>query len=1236
MGAATQVLRAAAALFVGLAAGRAAAQAAPAAPEWPALLTAHPALPAGDRDAAAADWVAALAAAPADPLAPAALALLEAVQPDVADPPALRAALLALDAATFPPTARARLLRLQGAARAAGPEAAALGQDCHADVLASWFVLGPLGPAQDPLALAIPPDLLADPRLERSHAALAGDQAWRDLPRSPLAARIDPAGAADVGAGWLLLAAPFDAPGGGPAWIELDLVGSDETPPPRPDALWSFGGSSFPGWVLGENVQRLPGFAVGLAGGEQRVVDLTRGEHGARHLEPVVLRDGRNVLLLRVPAGAQLRPLVRVLAADGAPRADLRPAGRSGVPGAPTDQAPPSVRPPDLAGALLARTGATAHEVALAALLLALDRRPELVPTLLDRAVSMPGGHELLPLAAALLGPMAHLPNAWRRTQVRQAVERGLTHAPGHLALGLAEAQRLLSEDRHEEAVGQLVALGQQHPGQPWSLLELSRAYLALEMVAQAEAALAEAEVRAPRCPALLEARLARERSAGRAREAAAIQARLVEAAGRGAARVHGLSRALLDLGELDAGLALLDEAVLRGPTRARRTTRAAELMGRGRPEAARVELQALVAEDPAWPDPQLGLADLACLTGDRAAELASLRAALALRPGLRPARERLADLTGDDEDLDFRARFGRDTTSLVTADVMRSSDESVVRLLDEALVRVFADGSVETVTHELVRLRDLAATAERGTLQIPGETLAAATIKADGTRYEPVAVGGEYVLPNLEPGDLVELAHRQFTAPPPTGVLRLGSWFFRSLDEPFVVSRYVVALPPGLDLRVESRHFAGTHEIHDWRGQTVHVFEEVDQPRVQPEVDAPPGTWFLPWIELGQDADPRAELHRMQLTWLPHLRLTPELVRAAESATAGAAGQEAQARELHAFVAEHLTQRSTFPSPAHGALLAREGNPALLYAALLAAAGVRAELVLSRGIAPSVDPDPRPAFVEPGRLQRRLLVVVQPDDGPQAWCDLAPRGMPYGALLGDAPGAPAVELSSGRALVEPAHPPAGSSLHLVASLGPDGAARVSGSLTLDGAVGQLYRVQLAELPDAFHQGVVQNTAAGLVPDLDLLEHELAGLAPGEQPRMEFAGRVERFLDAEGSRAFPLPPLQLAAALAVEGQRRLPFLSADRSVERAEAVIELPEGLDLAELPPPVELEAGGWRYRLHVGRSSDGRVVVERVMERQPFQVPAAGYAELTDFATRVDQAERARLRFVALGAGG
>jgi hypothetical protein len=646
--------------------------------------------------------------------------------------------------------------------------------------------------------------------------------------------------------------------------------------------------------------------------------------------------------------------------------------------------------------------------------------------------------------------------------------------------------------------------------------------------------------------------------------------------------------------------------------------------------------LAALGLAFPHWVEPVLLRADLAGRRGDAAVERAQLQEVLRRNPSHRPTRERLAELGVPDPAEALYAAEALDLDALRRADVDEGSADSVVKIVDSAIVHVWPDGSRETLTQDLYRVRDLPGCEQLGELHLQGDVLRVATIKPDGTEYEPVRVQGAYVMPDLQPGDCVVAVTRDQDPAPPDGVVRLGGWYFSSEDQPFRRSRYVASVPRELPLKLVERNVEGVvrHEQHAQGDAVVHEFEALDQPRELDEPHAPPRAWWLPWIEFGMDADVPRHLAQLAIGMREPTAVTPEVRAAAEKAVAGVQGDEARARALHDFVSKALDKRGW--EGAAAALLGREGNAAFLYAALLAAADVPHELVWSRGVSPEADPEPDPPFAEDGYWAHKLLVLVQPRDGEPAWCDVDSEALPYGQLMHDAPGAPAVALPSRRMLAVPAAPlDDRPTLDFALQVQPaaDGSAQVQATAVPRGGLEWIFKEGLRQAPAAAIKSWAQELFASLAPGIDLTRHDLPGLREPDVPlTITGEGRVPLFLDDDGrslSCTLPVPPLELGARLAGgEGHRRLPYFLPEPVVQFTDARIALPAGLGVAELPAGLTLDWKGGRYELSVEPDGTGGIAVRRRVALPPFALEAGDYAAFADFCAQVDAAERGRLR--------
>jgi hypothetical protein len=313
-------------------------------------------------------------------------------------------------------------------------------------------------------------------------------------------------------------------------------------------------------------------------------------------------------------------------------------------------------------------------------------------------------------------------------------------------------------------------------------------------------------------------------------------------------------------------------------------------------------------------------------------------------------------------------------------------------------------------------------------------------------------------------------------------------------------------------------------------------------------------------------------------------------------------------------------------------ALLSRSGNPVLLYAALLEAAGIQHDLVWSRGVAPAADPEPEPDFVDLRRVQNQLLIQIRPDDGPAAWSAMTSRTLPYGALMGDAPGAEAITVRGGEWFHMPegeAEDRPGVRVTLDIDLAPDGSAGVSGEFAYLGGLGFAVKQQVRELPELQHRSIVESIAADVLPGFELDSYSIVGLRDDQRLAFRFKGHAPRFLDAEGGRPLPIQRLEMSGRLAIEGERRLPFLQDSVSIDDVLITLRVPEGMELVDPPPGFRGAFGGQDYELSVVRGDGNEWILTREFTQEPFSIEPAEYQDLLTFARRIDEAERAWLRF-------
>jgi len=1183
--------------------------------DYARALVAHPALSRGEVDVAVHDWLDRLEDDPGHPLAAAVLTRVGMVRGLLLDPARADGRLLALRPdERWTPAARRELERIAGRVRVVREPVEALEQDLFPTYLRRFWVLAPLGPDRPLAWIDGAPAFVGRmrrPRFDAVHEGLDGPVRWRPLERPNGWPGVTPGRGLASGDGWALVASAFHTPRGGPGYLEIEVL----------------------------DFRADPSFAFSLNGEDPVAVDYVGAQRGRTTTHRVALRRGTNRLVLLSSLASGAAYAVRVLGRDGAPWAglvELEPAEVGGPSPPSLVNPPPSPPPGPLRHLREYRPGPDA--LALRALLMLDAGRSAQALAALGKAVTAAPDRPLLAsLLVRVTDEARHLPEGTRRQRARELAERVLAERPRDVPTGLWSARLEVEEDEPIAALERLEALSRARPRQVRSRLERHALLASLGFELEAEAALTEAVHVAPDSPSVLWRAAEAADHRGRRADALAFARRAVEAGGRTPAGLRRLAEHELQLGHLDRAEAALREAWRRDP--ARDPSALVELLeDAGRIDEAAALLAPLTERIPDWDDPERRLARLAARRGDVAAETRHWRRVAELVPSDPVARARLADLTGEDPVARLIEHVSLDRDA-VLEDFDPSSwpGESIVRVLDHAVVVVFEDGVTETITHDVWHVRDHDAVETIGTRRLPGEVLEAATIKGPGSErpgavLRPVRVDGAYQMPQLEPGDFVETKFRLREAPGSDGIARPGRWTFANERMPFDVSHWVVAIPDGQPVEIVEHEFEGLHETTRRRDWTVHTWRAEGMARVPQEAKAPPRGWYLPWVELGHDEDLTTVAAALRRQMLAATVVTPELREVASQLSWGMADDLQRARRAYEFVNEHLDSREGTAHATH-ALLERKGNPATLFSALLRALDVEHEIVWSRDVSPEADGEPDPAFIHGAWFARKPYVIVRPARGPVVWCDFSSRELPFGTTTGGAPRAPVLVPSSGRIVREPDGGESRPStlIDVALAVEPDGSARVSARVRFVGSLGFVLKEPIRQVPSTQRPLYATLLASEALPGMTVTSLALPGLdEPREPVGVELSGEVERFLDEDGTCRLPLRPLAMTERYPVEGRRRLPLLEPSPLVDRTLARLEPDEGLRLERVPESVLLEFREGLYALAFEPLEDGGLAVKRHMMMPPFSLEAAEFDEFLAFCRRIDDAERTRLRFV------
>jgi len=1169
----------------------------------PQLLSGHPGLIQGDFDQVRRDWLTALEQDLNSPLAATAVARLAELDGQCAEglPPARLAALL--EGAHDGAVARGLedlFLRELRRSRFGDQARPPFRDDLYVDWLRHFRVLGPVGPLGHPVPFAATtgePELFLG-TLQDPDNGLA--LSWLPLERAANQFYLRPDQRVKSGQGSVFVATMVAARTG-LATLEID---ADESL-----RVW---------W---NHTEVLDGVRTGLTDSEslRRIV--------------VDVRPGWNLLILQAQSGDDLRFAARLLDRQGQILNSEEWEDQTSLPPLPETAGAPglALQPP-------MPQGDDPWSRILAVHMARLRHRPDLA-----LSFPTPTGMSVAQESAWLLARHDALTDAFHLPQVVQrqrllAVEARLEEIGVRcLPVLLRHAQDLLEEDRREEAALLVAALREEFPHN--LLVELTTAQV--EHAFDPSGTLAKPTLLAltedfPQAPQAFEqlADLARE---AKDRDQEEHYLRLAEAHGSGGA--SSLIQFLTEGGP----------AAQREAAKLLTTVRAEEPEGfrnrelqmrldrrRGDQQAVLAALALEAARAPGRTGALYASAQLQLQQGQEQAARDSLEQVLARDPGAFPARKLLSWLGQEDASDRFFQTFGPDLEAAF-ATTVKDDGSSIAKVLDSGMIYLWPDGSFRYRVHDLDLARNRRGTEQLHEIPRVGDTLLATVYKQDGSLREPHLVQDSWVMPDLDPGDRIDMAYDRASAGTPGLAPMLGGWFFQARDQSFALSRLAVFVPDGLPGGFVEHAFDGTHQILPWEGGQVHIFTRADSARLQPEAAMPSEREALPWVDYGGDialdrvaahwkhwfqwqsavpADIEAELR----DFLAELDLPTDSLARAE-AIFHAVDREILAFDQAGDVTDVWTQK--------------RGNPTGLMMALLRIADVPFLPAVTTATAARLDPDPADPFPTANRFTVPLLQLPRTQDGQETWLLLSQRGLPFAKLPVESLGAEAMLLDRQdyELTTLPAFTDKGDwavDIALDYRLQRDDSALVEGAFTMGGAEGSSVRESLRQLSPEERQQALASMLSGLVPGLDLDASEFPGLeTAGEAFRMSFRGRVPGFVihrgDLAGAR-LNLPAEGLTNQLG-SGERTQDLVMRQRLRARVRITLDGTGAWTLDYGPDTTELQFDGLDYAFTVDKSPS-KLMVARTLTLDGLQVKAAAFPDFLAKMRAVEQEEQRAVR--------
>lgn len=962
---------------------------------------------------------------------------------------------------------------------------------------------------------------------------------------------------------------------------------------------------------------------------------------------PVALRAGRNHVLLKTEENGRDRIALSYVDGAGAPLPGVHQVDANedlGPRPAPARRPPPAAPFVDATAAWCATADRAVGKDATAAALAAahVARRAG------DRAAAMERLHRLernppqrgiAALAyARLLEEFDGLPGEVRRARAREVFDAAAPACEHRHWVVLQRARHLADADRPEEAIRLLerrVAAGEAGPETFARLHELLERLGLRARARRLRARWMES------CPTDMRPVLAEVRQRIAGADASGALELLSAAADR--VRSGVVERLIFELAMELGRRNLVDRALDRlhaldpeAPGALRDRAIAAHRFGR--PDEEATLWRKLAAHPRAEPEEVQAAGDALLHLGREKAALAAYRRVLADDGSRQPVRRLLARLEERPEFpmlARFRRRAERELAEFRPSPRERTAPSTLV--LDHMIVRILPDGGRIEEVHTIRRINDLAGVERYQDAQDAAradEVLTLRTIGTDGKDYVPLRVGRHYSMPRLEPGALVESEVRRYVPSPAPGPWRAPTFFFQGEDEPFVLSEYVLILPPEAPGNLRVRAFSGTHRVERLPGgHRAHVWTVRNSPRLPVERNHPPLEEIVPVVAWGEDRSLEPAAREALADALRHTRGSPWVAAKAAELTRDLQDQAAKLRAVHAFVHGNVVDGGSARDPT-AILLQGKGSRFHLELALLRAAGLHVEHAVSAPAPRGFEGSTHPLYLGETVLDRPAAVVRLPG-GRRTWLFAdAPRHLPLGAMPPYRAGAEALLLGDDdfRAVrVPPAPDGSGYGVRASLRLSKQGDAEIRAEVRFFGGLGYGVADRVRQLETTVRRAVARQLVGRMLPGWTPRRVEFVDLDRTDRPATARAEAEKRRVVAasgDGWLLAPLlPPSHLLARFGGPARRRtLPFVLRGRMESAWQVLIDPGPEFRVVEMPPPVRVRHALLDYELTYRLVGD-RLAVRRVLRQRPGRIPAFAFDEWVRLLRRIDLAEERRI---------
>ncbi|MCH2373599.1 MAG: tetratricopeptide repeat protein, partial [Planctomycetes bacterium] len=817
----------------------------------------------------------------------------------------------------------------------------------------------------------------------------------------------------------------------------------------------------------------------------------------------------------------------------------------------------------------------------------------------------------------------SYLPNSVSTNRSQDAFAKAVQIEPQLLPAYDPLAEQLELDEKPNEAVAKIQEALSQTPGFLRGLRRLKSIYESVKWTNEAALVVDEIERYAPKDA---DAPLFRAEHYAELGNLDAAAREYQQAFKRDQSRVELLGKLAdleVDRGNHSAAEAYLREWIARVPDAPSPTRRLVKLLvDIGRPEDAIAPAEALRRVDPQSPRGEERLANVFDAARQQGKALTHYTRAAKLDPGSLRLKRYVRSLHGSSDRFwePYDERLEEWIDEIPNSGRLVEKAAAVV-VLDLTVVRMEPDGSTSQYTHQATKLLSAEAKDDIANVGTPGEVVLLRTLSADGSVLEPVPATGQeaYVMPGVNPGAIVEHAHRTDRSARHGRPLRLPRFFFMdpTYQHSFLLSRYVVLLPREAPADVvetalnDKRSGSSdwdfpnvTKTVRDLEdgGQAL-IYEARNVPRIQRERLQPSPAEYVPNVEVISKRSWTDLANELVVREKGLTRATSELKRLANEWLDGITTPLDKARTLYTRV-NKTVPTSRGGSTAVQVALEKAGDRTVLFKALLDLAGVKNHWAYLRPVEASL-PRRNWAYPTARMFPYRVVAIVREEDSP-LFVSLRNRSLPFGLLPAALRGGKAMILTRNDAEMKklPGLRPELLSNSLDLTLRPTAGLAGEVKLHLVSRRAQAYaqKERFKTIQEFQKRLVLQSITNRFYPGASVKGGDFVGLDDVDTP---FTIAVElttpKLLqeDDRGTLIKPIPqPLRLVRSFGGKSQRTHPFhltnhlLTSDTvhiSLERFASTVRIPSNVVLAS-----PLGTYSLSYERH-GKARDAELIVHR-----------------------------------------